>query len=598
MKKVTYINDMEISLQYSDINNSIKSEISSYQDDGIFFVNCTFQSESAVFYPEVIIDLHFPLVNMHSCWTPAHHGHPSLSRSKGIPEWWPHFDSSLSCVAPVGAFYSQNGDNGLTFGLSETKDHVKVHAGTYEERREARVRFVLFSHSDEKKNRYSVLLRIDRRDIHFSESIKELSHWYDTAITSSPMPVPLDAYEPVYSTWYAFHQNLFQNEIEEQCQIASKLGCKTLILDDGWQTDDNRRGYKFCGDWDVSCKRFPDFKKHVENIHALGMKYILWLSVPFLGKESKKWDEFQGNLLHFSDLQQAGILDPRYKKVREYLKGTYIRLVSEYNLDGLKLDFIDEFNMAKAQGNALLPDPDRDYESLSAAVDCLLREVRQELTSLNENIMIEFRQRYIGPEIRNYGNIFRVHDCPGDSVMNRASIADLRLFSGSTAIHSDMFIWSLEDSIESISLHFINTLFSVQQLSPNLKELTATQIQLIQHWIDFWKVNKNILIHGDIKAYYPEMQYPLIEGTYKNRQIITVTAPLLINLDTVNVTDTIIVNGSMQNTILVKMNGQTAVRITTYDCLGLCHTRKEIVLSEGIHELNVPKSGYVRLSFK
>ncbi|HII0079718.1 TPA: glycoside hydrolase family 36 protein, partial [Klebsiella variicola] len=508
------------------------------------------------------------------------------------------FDSALSSVAPVGSFYSQNGNNGLTFGLSETKEHIKVHAGTYEERREAKVRFVLFSHSDEIKNIYSVQLRIDRRAIHFSESIKELSQWYESAISSSPMPVPLDAYEPVYSTWYAFHQNIFQSEIEDQCQIASKLGCKTLILDDGWQTDDNRRGYKYCGDWEVSFKRFPDFKKHVEYIHSLGMKYILWLSVPFLGKESNKWDELHGNLLYFSDLQQAGILDPRYKKVREYLKGTYKRLVSEYNLDGLKLDFIDEFNMSRAQGHALLPDPERDYESLSAAVDCLLREVRLELTALNKNIMIEFRQRYIGPEIRNYGNIFRVHDCPGDSVMNRTGIADLRLFSGNTAVHSDMFIWSTSDTLESISLHFINTLFSVQQLSPNLKELSATQIQLIKHWIDFWNVNKNVLVHGNIKAHYPEMQYPLIEGTYEDRMIITVSAQLLIYLDTKNITDTIIVNGSMQNTILVKLNGYAVFDMKIYDCLGRCNTRNEIILSESIHELNVPKSGYVRLSIK
>ncbi|HII0079785.1 TPA: hypothetical protein ACYX58_005453, partial [Klebsiella variicola] len=79
MVKSIHIKDMDISIEYSDINNLINSEISSYEDNDIFFVNCTFHAESAVFYPEVIIDLHFPLVDMHSCWTPAHHGHPSLS---------------------------------------------------------------------------------------------------------------------------------------------------------------------------------------------------------------------------------------------------------------------------------------------------------------------------------------------------------------------------------------------------------------------------------------------------------------------------------------------------------------------------------------
>ena len=36
-------------------------------------------------------------------------------------------------------------------------------------------------------------------------------------------------------------------------------------------------------------------------------------------------------------------LDPRYKKVREYLSNLYESAVKEWDLDGLKLDFIDSF---------------------------------------------------------------------------------------------------------------------------------------------------------------------------------------------------------------------------------------------------------------
>ena len=63
--------------------------------------------------------------------------------------------------------------------------------------------------------------------------------------------------------------------------------------------------------------------------------------------------------------------------------------------------------------------------------------------------MIEFRQSYIGPAIRKYGNIFRAGDCPADILSNRIHTIDLRLTSGSTAVHSDML-----DVITSYSIHY------------------------------------------------------------------------------------------------------------------------------------------------
>ncbi|PHB05610.1 alpha-galactosidase, partial [Bacillus pseudomycoides] len=84
---------------------------------------------------------------------------------------------------------------------------------------------------------------------------------------------------PMYSTWYSFHQDISDNEIEKQCEIAKQLGCGAVIVDDGWQTEDDHRGYAYCGDWEVSPKRIVGMREHVERVHDLGMKYLLWYSV-------------------------------------------------------------------------------------------------------------------------------------------------------------------------------------------------------------------------------------------------------------------------------------------------------------------------------
>ena len=57
----------------------------------------------------------------------------------------------------------------------------------------------------------------------------------------------------------------------------------------------------------------------VARVHRLGMKYMMWFSVPFVGKNSRfAYERFKGMLL---DDHGDGtcVLDPRYPEVRDYL---------------------------------------------------------------------------------------------------------------------------------------------------------------------------------------------------------------------------------------------------------------------------------------
>src|SRR5437762_8760262 len=87
-------------------------------------------------------------------------------------------------------------------------------------------------------------------------------------------------------------------------------------------------------------------RAHVAKVHQLGMKYILWYSVPFVGKHSKAWSNFAGKTLEVIDRLGAGVLDPRFPEVREYIIATYERALRDWDLDGFKLDFVDSFGMA------------------------------------------------------------------------------------------------------------------------------------------------------------------------------------------------------------------------------------------------------------
>ncbi|MGF1722973.1 alpha-galactosidase [Vibrio kyushuensis] len=565
-------------------------------EEEIVFLDIEVKAKEPTRFPEVTVDVHFPFIDMHNLWTPCPHGNPKALRNKGIPEWWPSYSSHISHVAPVGCFYSQSSQSRLAFAFSDCKNIVNVHAGAYEEENVGRIRLRLFSLSNEELTSYRGTLRLDTREMPVFDAIESMALWHEEQLGGTQMQVPEAALEPVYSTWYAFHQDLSQQEIEAQCEMAVLAGCKTIILDDGWQTDDSNRGYKYCGDWQVATTRFPDFAAHVSNVQSLGMKYMLWLSVPFMGKGCESWNEFEDYLLFYSEQNETGTLDPRYPQVRRYLVETFSRVVREYNLDGLKLDFIDEFDMKNAEGNALKPDPRRDTESLPEAVDMMMMEVRRSLEAINSNIMIEFRQRYIGSMIRKYGNLFRVHDCPNDPIANRMGILDLRAFSGNTSVHSDMFTWSPEDTVESASLHFINSLFAVPQISPNMRKLSDSHLAMVKHWLGFWTRHKNILMNGKIKTCSPEMQYPIVESSLQHEKVVAVFSDTPVEVFHDGITDITIVNGTMSERVILRSSTEKSITVSTFDCLGSHLEDKSMELQAGLTELEQPISGYIKIS--
>ena len=295
---------------------------------------------------------------------------------------------------------------------------------------------------------YEVVLTIDTRNISYIDVLDDTNQQW----CCENNVIPQASKEPMYSTWYSYHQNLVHEELIEELKLAKNMGMETVIVDDGWQTDDGKRGYAYCGDWNAV--KIPDMRKFVQDVHDVGMKCMLWFSVPFVGIHSKAWSRFEGKFLNsFDEKHPWRVLDPRYPEVREYLLNIYCNAAIEWNIDGFKLDFINDMQLT---GASALPNENMDYESLEDAICALLCQIKNQLSAINPEILIEFRQPYIGPIMRRYGNMLRVADCPMDAQKNRNGIIDLRLLSGENAVHSDMVMWNYEDTPESVAIQLIN----------------------------------------------------------------------------------------------------------------------------------------------
>ncbi|MBQ8955166.1 MAG: alpha-galactosidase, partial [Clostridia bacterium] len=462
--------------------------------------------------PVLAIGWQVPLVDIQHEWYPT----CRFDRSLRV-DWQGPVKSKISSSAPVYCFYNAAARNRLTVALSDVYTQLGCALGVREEDGMLLCRVEIPLDATGASHAYAVTLYRDRDDVSFSEALRRVSAWWEADCGLTPMPVPEEAREAMYSTWYSYHQATVAADIEAECARAAAMGFRTVIVDDGWQTGDGQRGYAYCGDWEPCPEKIPDMKAHVAAVHALGMKYMLWYSVPFMGYRSKHWDSFKGKLLCRVDRMGAGVLDPRYPDVRAYLIDTYARALKAWDLDGFKLDFIDSFS--PGQDPLPAPTPEMDYALVEDAVNRLMTDVMKALRAVKPDILIEFRQSYIGPAMRTFGNMFRVGDCPADPISNRVGTVDLRLLSGSTAVHSDMLMWHRDDRAEAAARQILSVIFAVPQISVRLDALTEEHRRMLAFWLDFMRRHRELL-RAPLEAQAPQNLYPVVTAQKDGEAVI------------------------------------------------------------------------------
>ncbi|MBR3867980.1 MAG: alpha-galactosidase [Clostridia bacterium] len=526
------------------------------------------------------ITWNFSASDVHSTWN------PSLLDIHGLAFEWGQLkvQSRLASWMPIQSLISKNGTNKLCIAVSDVDTPISIKTGLREEDATFACEIEFFTRPTSPTDNYTAVVRFDMRSIPYYDSIYETSDWWEHDCGYKSANVPDAAKMPMDSLWYSFHQMLDKDEIIKECKASKVLGLETVIIDDGWQTDDNNRGYAYCGDWLVAPKKMGDMAELVEELHKIDMKVMLWYSVPFMGRYTSKYEEFKDMFLEGSgnDTDFFG-LDPRYKKVREYLVGIYKNAVTDWKLDGLKLDFIDSFFL---KGKSLEYDARRDYQSLEDAIHALMSEVRATLTAINPDILIEFRQSYVGPSIRKYGNMLRVGDCPCDVLKNRIGIINLRMTSGKTAVHSDMIMWNMNDTAENAALQFASILYGVPQVSVRVDKLPEDHYKMLKYYISFWKEWKDVLLDGKLTAENPECNYSSACSTLGDKSVITSYTNPVVNIKT-NVT--VAVNASMYNSLIIK--GVKDKNYKVVNCMG-----EEVstgTLSADIEEITVPTAGMI-----
>ncbi len=559
------------------------------ENEGVSIYTINFSSDSDFVPHPITLQWKIPVINIKGVWK------PTTDFAKRIMDDWEldHMESRISVDSPVIALFGHNDDNIMTFASSDAINKTKLNALYREEDNHIYCHISFFTETFQNIKNYTSQLRIDQQHQHFSKTLNKVGKWWGNFEHLKPITTPDLAKVPVYSTWYQFHQKLNTQVLIKECSIAADLGYELIILDDGWQTIDENRGYDFTGDWKP--ERIPDMENFVSKIHQTGMKLALWYSVPFCGNKSNAYKKFEGKFLTEKH-RWAPVFDPRYPEVRAHLVDLYVQALKNWKVDGFKLDFIDEFKVYP--DTILSRENGRDFSSVDLAVDCLMTTIITSLHEINPDVVIEFRQKYTGPAMRKYGNMFRAFDCPGDSAMNRVRITDIKMLCEETSVHSDMFTYHPDEPLEIKALQVVNTLFGVPQLSILLQNASQDELHMIRFYTQYWKTNASVLLGGTFEPQRPLANYPILKSYSKQLTIIGVYDNYVINFEVE--TDKIdIINGqTVPKIILSSTHNYGAHNCIIYNCMGKKIEEFLITISIGVLEIKAPICGLIRLEKK
>ena len=554
--------------------------------DGVELVHLVLDAQTAVAPKPVTLHFTVPLVGVNGIWYPK-----ADTVRTNHPGWVAPIETCLTVNAPVTCFFGGN-TNRLTFAADDAMNVLALHSGANEKTGNSYSTISFFSKPTPPLAHYEVTVRFDRREIPFYDALADVAAWWETLDGCQPCDVPEYARLPMYSTWYSYMQDVTAADVERECRIAKDLGCYSVITDDGWQCENVHNGYGLCGDWRPSAAKMGNMAEHVARVHDMGMKYLLWYSVPYVGWNADCYGRFKDRTLRSVNYWDCDVLDPRYRETREYLIRTYEKAAEDWGLDGFKLDFVDQFLQPKAEDEK--PDLGRDETSVMLAADQLMTEVMKRLKTKNPDVMIEFRQRYTGPRMRKFGNMFRAADCPNDPVMNRVRIVDIRLLCGQSAAHSDMVHWHVGESAETAALNLINVLFSVPQISVRLAEYPESHRQMLRFYLTFWKEHRDLLLDAKFRPLYPDLLYPVITAERDGRMLAAVYGAQVVPASE-GLQELILVNGCFEDGVFVDFgeDGGTFEAVEQ-DCLGQV-TARYFVQAEGVRKLSLRSAGVLTL---
>lgn len=313
-------------------------------------------------------------------------------------------------------------------------------------------------------------------------------------------PISKWALNPMWHSWYAHGDKIDEAQIRDDARRARRLGATTVELDAGWNMP-REVSYSFDneGDYTFDRGRFPDPNGMIEDMHAAGQRVVLHVAPLLMGKNSKAWTEMKDCLL-WDDGKPDVHLDPRLKKVHQYLLGAWERLFTQYGVDGLWYDFLELPARADPPPAGMVT----VSADLHAAYTQLLQALFDKSLTLNSNAVIILRRPSANLNAKLYCTHVWPMDAPQDYNMNRRDVVYMKTFGPGVLTHACCTCWAITESDMNVARQMASVVLAgVPAFSVKLPESPASHNAIIKAWLAFYEPNKRDLVLGRMTPLLP-----------------------------------------------------------------------------------------------
>ena len=145
----------------------------------------------------------------------------------------------------------------------------------------------------------------------------------------------------VINSWEASYFDVTEEKVLALAENAKDCGIDTVVLDDGWFRNGIESGL---GDWRTDKNKFPSGLKGLsEKIHAMGLKFGLWLEPEMVNPESDFYKENPDCILSTSKnpliSRKQYVLDLTKDEIIEKIASRIVEELQGVEIDYIKWDF-------------------------------------------------------------------------------------------------------------------------------------------------------------------------------------------------------------------------------------------------------------------
>ena len=191
------------------------------------------------------------------------------------------------------------------------------------------------------------------------------------------------------NNWEATYFDFTEEKLLAIAGKAAELGLELFVLDDGWFGKRNSDNCSL-GDWTVNTEKLPGgLEGFAEKLHALGLRFGLWLEPEMISPDSELYRAHPDWCLHAPDryrTQQRNqlILDMSRTEIQDYLIDTISGVLRGGAIDYIKWDMNRNFD--EVGSAALAPE---DMPSLHVRYMLGLYRVLETLTACFPDVLFE-----------------------------------------------------------------------------------------------------------------------------------------------------------------------------------------------------------------